>query len=292
MEDVMSTPLYADVSSFQDAIDWPVYAAWAKQFDGTSRIAMKSTEGVGYTDPLFQVNRAGALSAGIDVIIFYHYARPDLGNAPKDEANWQWQVVGAIRPQDVLMLDFEEQVPQATADWAYQWLVQQQSNYGGKYPTIYASDSYIRSRLQDRRLASYPLTLANWQFDPSERPACPPPWARYVYLQYTDRATIPGIPGNVDANIYLGGDMPNPGADPAFLQSYWNSSSALLGGVPDFTTGIAAAWKHDVAQDLWRGAPMMHEGVITWKGKQVPWQRFEGGFYTWENNVPYWHSNS
>jgi len=279
------------VSSFQGVIDWSAYAAWAASFDGVSRIAMKSSEGVGFTDPRFYGYRQEALAAGIDRIIFYHYGKPGLGNSPISEANWQARVCGPVRASDVLMLDYEEDVREATADWAYHWLVQQQRNYD-KHPTIYASDDYVRTRLQDARLASFPLTLANWQFTPNERPACPPPWKLYRYLQYTDRATVPGIPGDVDADIFLGGDMSNPGADPAFLLSYWSSSSTLLGGVPDFTTGIAAAWKHDVAQDLWRGAPMMHEGVITWKGKDVAWQRFEGGFYTWENNVPFWHSNS
>jgi hypothetical protein len=60
--------------------------------------------------------------------------------------------------------------------------------------------------LQDNRLANYPLTLANWQYTPTERPPSPSPWPAYTYLQYSDRATsIPGIAGAVDANIYLGG---------------------------------------------------------------------------------------
>jgi N-acetyl-anhydromuramyl-L-alanine amidase AmpD len=109
-------------------------------------------------------------------------------------------------------------------------------------------------------------------------------------------ATI--CPGNFPWNemiSYLQGATPvptNPGADPAFQQSYWNSNNIFIGAVPDITTGIANAWIHDVAQGLWRGGPLMHEGKIMWKGQIVPWQQFVGGFYTWENGQPFWHSNS
>jgi GH25 family lysozyme M1 (1,4-beta-N-acetylmuramidase) len=200
----MNVPQYVDISGWQPAnIDWNAYRAWSASFDGISRVAIKSSEGTGFTDPHFRTYRTGALSAGVDVIIYYHYAKPSL-NSPQAEADWQHQVVGSIRPQDVLMLDYEENVPQATAQWAFEWLARQEQNYG-RLPTIYASDDYIRHRLQDSRLARFPLTLANWQFTPNERPACPPPWSKYTYLQYTDRATnIPGIAGAVDANIYLG----------------------------------------------------------------------------------------
>jgi lysozyme len=201
----VSSPQYADISSFQGTIDWAVYRKWAASFDGVARVAMKSTEGVGFTDPRFVANRAGALTAGVDLIMYYHYARPGLGNSAAAEADWQHQVVGALRPQDVLMLDYEENVDQATAAWALAWLARQEQNYGGALPTIYASTSYIGARLQDSRLARYPLTLANWTYDPAARPPCPAPWTSYAYLQYTDKATIPGIAVPVDANIALEG---------------------------------------------------------------------------------------
>jgi GH25 family lysozyme M1 (1,4-beta-N-acetylmuramidase) len=199
------TPQFVDISAFQGAIDFSAYCAWAKQWDGIARIAMKSSEGVGFTDPRFTTNRANALAAGIDCIYYYHFARPDLGNAAISEANWQRQVVGDIRSQDLVILDYEVETNQATSEWAYTWLQQQESNYNGKLPGIYASSYYIQQRLQDGRLARYPLWLANWQYTPDERPAIPAPWSSYEFVQYTDRATnIPGIAGNVDANIFLG----------------------------------------------------------------------------------------
>lgn len=189
---------FVDISAAQPSIDWPAYAAWSKV------VAIKSTEGVGYTSSTFAAQRAGAIAAGIETILYYHYGRPDLLNSPEVEANYMQGIVGAIRESDIVILDYEVQTPHATADWAARWLAQQALNYG-KLPGIYASDAYIRERLQDTRLAKYPLWLAYWTYDASSRPPCPPPWSAYYALQFSDRVTgVPGVPGTVDANIFLG----------------------------------------------------------------------------------------
>lgn len=203
------TDQFCDVSAFQPQnIDWQAYKAWSAQGDGISRVALRSSYGAGYTDQHFNAYRASALAAGIDVILYYHYSYPSL-NLATQEANYQRSVVGDIRANDLLILDFEENVTQATSSWAYTWLSQQEANYGGKLPGIYASSSYIAQRLQDQRLARYPLWLAQWQFTPDERPPVPAPWTSYEFVQYTDNATnIPGIAGTVDVNIFLGGTIP------------------------------------------------------------------------------------
>lgn len=195
------TPQFVDISAWQGHVDWPAYKQWASQWDGVSRVAMKATEGVGFIDPQFIANRAGALAAGIDCIIYYHFARHDLGNDPVAEANWLRQVVGDTRDQDMIILDYEV-AGFSAADWVCHWLVQAQSNYG-RAPGLYVSLSYIESRLQDARLAQFPLWLADWTFDPNMRPDCPGPWTSYSMLQYTDKASIPGIAGLVDADVFL-----------------------------------------------------------------------------------------
>jgi len=191
---------FADISGFQPNIDWHAYRQWSNV------VAMKTSEGVGFTDPTFSAHRAGAIAAGIGTILYYHFARPDLGNDPVAEANYQQSVVGAIRENDIIVLDYEVSDARANADWAYRFLAQQALNYG-KLPAIYASDAYIRERLQDSRLAQYPLWLAYWTYDAAMRPQCPPPWQSCLALQYTDRAAnVPGVPGTVDANIFLGSE--------------------------------------------------------------------------------------
>ena len=207
------TPQFCDVSAWQPtAIDWQAYKQWSAQGDGMSRVAMRSSYGVGYVDTHFQTYRDAALAAGVDSILYYHYSYPSV-NHPVDEAKWQHSVVGNVRTQDILILDFEESSPNATSDWAYAWLAQQEDSYDGKLPGMYASSAYIQARLQDARLAKYPLWLANWQYSPDARPPVPSPWTSYEFVQYTDKATsIPGVPGTVDCNIYLGGTTPMPQA--------------------------------------------------------------------------------
>jgi GH25 family lysozyme M1 (1,4-beta-N-acetylmuramidase) len=213
-KEVTMTPQFVDVSQFQPVnLDWKAYKAWSAQGDGISRVAIRSSYGVGYKDVHFDQYRAGALAAGIDQILFYHYSYPSI-NSAINEANSQHSIVGAIRPHDLLILDFEEGVSAATSSWAYNWLAQQEANYDGKLPGIYASSGYIIQRLQDNRLAKYPLWLANWQFTPDERPPVPSPWTAYEFVQYTDNATnVPGIPGTVDCNIYLGVSIPTQEED-------------------------------------------------------------------------------
>lgn len=202
--------IYVDISAYQQTVDWPAYIAWRKEQGNPAIAAIKATEGVGFVDQSFTAHRQGALDAGIDMLIYYGFARPDLHNNPVDEANFLFHTVGAIRSQDLIMLDMEIV---SSADWSYQWLTQQQQNYGGKLPVLYSYDSFIRSHLQDERLKQFPLIVANYTYDANARPQCPPPWTEYLAIQYTDKATIPGIATPVDANVWLGKEIDNMSID-------------------------------------------------------------------------------
>jgi GH25 family lysozyme M1 (1,4-beta-N-acetylmuramidase) len=279
---------FVDISSFQGNIDFVAYRAWAASFDGITRIAMKSSEGIGFIDPLFAENRANALAAGIDCIYYYHFGRPSENNAI-DEAKWQKQVVGGIRAADMLVLDFEENVPQATAEWAYEWLAQQEDSYG-KPPGLYASSAYIQQRLQDQRLAQFSLWLANWQFTPDERPACPPPWTSYEFVQYTDQAAnIPGVASVVDADIFLGGNTPMPPVQPGTNQliaanNRWNAvlKENAEAGLAPTGTGIYETWLSDYIKGVYHGPPLTHEyNSVDWSGNQIVVQEFAYGWCEW-----------
>ncbi len=276
----MSAPQYVDISSFQPLnIDWVAYRKWAASFDGVARVALRSSAGMGQVDTHLHAYRAGAIAAGVDVIIFYHYAYPQFGN-PVAEADFQARVLGPIREHDVLMLDYEENVSQATSGWAVEWLARQEHNYN-RLPTIYASDSYVRQRLQDGRLARYPLTLAKWEFTPSERPPCPPPWRQYTYLQYTDRATgIPGLGGAaVDANVYLGPEAPqrNKAVERQMIDTWNMFLAGIARPTVSYSTGIAASWKQHY-QTLNAGSPMGPEKPsVDWQEKPIHIQYFTGG---------------
>jgi GH25 family lysozyme M1 (1,4-beta-N-acetylmuramidase) len=283
------TPQFADVSAFQpEHIDWQTYRAWAAQWDGKARVALRSSYGVGYVDQHFPAYYAGAVSAGVDIIYFYHYAYPSL-NSPSAEADWQHHVCHLIREQDALVLDLEENVDSATADWAYQWLARQEANYSGKLPVLYSYEGYIRQRLQDSRLAKYPLWLARWTFDPSSHPPCPPPWTEYSLLQYTDKATaIPGIAGVVDCNISLEtkGEpsmLTKESAAPYFVEldpTIWRSKNGFIvgHGILNFYRSFGGGALFGLTH---LGLPLMNEMEISGvPGATI--QRFERGVLVYD----------
>jgi lysozyme len=257
----MGTPQFVDISQFQPAtIDWQAYKAWSAQGDGVSRVAIRSSYGNGYRDPHFDAYRAGALAAGINQIIFYHYSYPSLNSAIA-EANSQHDIVGAIRPQDIIILDFEESTANATAEWAYEWLQTQEANYG-KLQGLYASSAYIQARLQDSRLARYPLWLANWQYTPDERPPVPAPWTSYEFVQYSDKASIPGVPGLVDADIFLGGTTPM--ATTTIPAGWTDDGTALKGpnGIPVILGFRDHVLVSNWDKDNWPLEPEQHLAIV------------------------------
>jgi GH25 family lysozyme M1 (1,4-beta-N-acetylmuramidase) len=280
----MTQPLFVDISSWQPTnIDWPLYIKWASSFDGhTSIVSLRSSQGVGLFDKNYKGYKSGFLSNGGKVIFHYHYAYPQL-NSAVNEANYQFSIIGdlKVRPQDIIMLDLEEQVPQATAEWAYQWGIRARALYNRK-PNLYASDSYVRNRLQDSRLPEvFTLTLAKWQFTPNERPACPPPWKEYLAVQYTDRATVPGIGGLVDADIYFGAGVPSvPTQPPEFSAediSIWQLEDKLI----PFNTGIARNWLARRKEGKEMGPPIDHEYGDRLTAHQV----FTGASASWEHTT-------
>lgn len=283
----MTVAQFVDISVFNPiTIDWAVYKAWSAAIDGISRVAMRSSYGVGFVDAHLDRFRHDALAAGIDQIIFYHYSYPQF-NFPEAEADWQRRVVGAIRPQDMMRLDYEENAGQADSAWALGWLERQSQNYG-KPAGIYASSFYIENRLQDVRLAKFPLWLANWQYTPNERPPCPSPWATYQFVQYSDRASVPGIPGLVDADIYAGGTIVGSSFD-QMVVDLWNSQAAYFKALgqplPPRDTGIFNAWRDQLAQDRYRGVPTsaeysIHDDTVT---AICTAQNFSGGTCIWNH---------
>lgn len=290
----MTAQQYVDISSWQSAnIDWQAYKEWSAKGDGISRVAIRASFGSGFTDTTFAVNRQGALEAGIDSIIFYHYAYPNL-NSASIESTWFRSVVGSIREADLLMLDFEEDVPQAGAAWAYAWLINVQAAYPKNTVAIYSYPDFIARRLQSTQLTKFPLIYAKWTFDPNARPAAPYPWHDYLAVQYSDKASnIPGFHENVDADVYVGPEIitqklpvvqPAP-TDPFILQAAldaWRSSS-FVSYQPE-TTGIGKAWldEYITHKHPLHPATSSEFHTVNWQGKPIVVQNFATGRYEWD----------
>src|SRR6185437_6282419 len=102
-----------DVSKWQGIVPWGSDAT-REQF-----AVMKATEGglvpgtpdaqaiaLFGLDPTFRANWAQAKACGM-IRGAYHFARPDLGNSPINEARWFLSVVGQLEPGDFLAVDAE-----------------------------------------------------------------------------------------------------------------------------------------------------------------------------------------
>lgn len=200
---------YMDISGWQqpDSIDWVAYKEFSQQTepDHISKVAIKINEGTAGIDTNCHQHWNNAIAAGIERIILYHYARPDL-NSPEAEVASYLAILGSgLRASDFIMLDYET-LPE-TPGWAAEWLTicQQKSGVGADRIAIYANLNAVETHLQDSRLAVFPLILADWTYDVNNIPPAPLPWHQLMALQYSNRQSVPGVGELVDADVFLHG---------------------------------------------------------------------------------------
>lgn len=105
-------------------------------------VIIKATEGKTYVDPKLQKNYTDAVAAGL-MTGFYHYARPENGNTPEQEAI---HFVSTIEKQvgtSVLCLDYEGKAHEYGCEWAIKWMRKVYELTGVK-PIIYLSGSHVK----------------------------------------------------------------------------------------------------------------------------------------------------
>lgn len=271
----MGNALFVDISSWQKPalINWSAYKAWSAEGDGISRILLRDDQGVGVKDSAFEQCWAGATGAGVEQIFVYHYAYPNLhpgAAGATAEAESMQQIVGArLRKNDRVMLDLEQNESSA---WALAFGTQLKSWHPtANKPVLYDSLAHIQQFLTASALPQlFDLALAKWTNDPNSRPAAPPPWPRYAWLQYTDAAQVPGMPGKVDANVFLGGERVDYRVQQA--KTIWASTPY------DPATGIYGAWLNAYLLDIVCGPPIGPEiSTVDWHGQPIQCQYFGSG---------------
>lgn len=181
-----------DVSRYQTNPDF----VQAKQA-GFSFVYIKATEGVTYQDPAYQTHAVNANNAGL-YFGFYHFARPDNGNQPQDEAQNLLNAISAFNYNLFPVLDLEVSVPMSDTD-LYNWaksFIDTVKAQTGRNVVFYTYLSYLESRPALKQLANdgIPLWIAAYS---SEQPVISGwDWAMW---QYTDQENVPGI-GTCDAD--------------------------------------------------------------------------------------------
>jgi GH25 family lysozyme M1 (1,4-beta-N-acetylmuramidase) len=83
--------------------DWASYQSAAPDTSGLSFVFIKVTEGLSYTNPLWQRQRDHACSAGL-VVGYYHY--PHMANSAQQEAD-HFLAVAQPGPGELVVLDWE-----------------------------------------------------------------------------------------------------------------------------------------------------------------------------------------
>lgn len=193
---VPAYPRGVDVASYQGDPDWRKVAA-----SGVAFAITKATEGDDYLNPTFARNWREIKAAGLKRGA-YHYARPDA-NDPEREAVYFSTTVKAqgVEAGDMLALDLEDGTG-ALGDWAMRFLrtVQQLT---GLTPMLYTGGPFISEHRIGMQpgIEAYPLWLAAYQ---QTLPSTPYPWKSITIWQHTDKASVPGIVGNVDGNRWIG----------------------------------------------------------------------------------------
>lgn len=223
----MATREYVDISHHNTVSDWSALKAWSLSFDGTSQLCAKLTEGTGFVDP--DNFSKQALDNGFNVVMPYHYGRPDLGNTPQQEAAYfVAHLPAGLRQTDYLMLDYEGIAGKPNslfpASWALAWLqtVAATNRVAAGHVVLYSYNNFVQTNLQLPALAAYPLIFARYT---SVQPSAPPPWKSYLGWQYTASGSVPGVSSPVDINRWYG---PTAGPDIPLVISLLQQAIAEL----------------------------------------------------------------
>jgi|HubBroStandDraft_1064217.scaffolds.fasta_scaffold25997_3 lysozyme len=187
-----------DVSHYNGSVDCGQMAAGGVVF-----AYIKASEGRFTKDALYANNYAGLKQNQI-VRGAYHFFYPQL-DAQAQASNFL-SVVTQLTAGDLPpVLDVElsgGQSPSNIAAAMQQWLDNVQQSLG-RTPIIYTSASFWNTSLGGTAaFAGYPLWVAEYTSNPS--PNVPAGFSNYVFWQYSQSGSVPGITGNVDMDWFQG----------------------------------------------------------------------------------------
>ena len=185
-----------DVSEYQGEISWS-YVDTLENKHPLHYVFIRATVGKDRKDRKFEKNWLGAKENKM-IRGAYHYYRPNENSLEQAELFIKTVTLqkGDLPP----VLDIEK-LPknQSIANLKLglkRWLHAVESHYGVK-PIIYSGESYYEDFLKEE-FGDYLFWIANYNF---YREEIAEDW---LFWQFTEKASVPGIKGNVDVNIYKG----------------------------------------------------------------------------------------
>jgi lysozyme len=178
-----------DISHYQNKIDWSKVS--------TDFIILKASQGVSYVDPTFKRYQTAARAKGV-VVGSYHFAD---GRDAEAEAQHYLDTIGEILPGEILVLDFEINLPGA-GNWCAKFLKYVEKKVGFK-PLLYTNEARVKALDWKEVVAGgFGLWVAKYGMNlpiPGVRPVSGQ-WPFWAIWQYSSKGIVKGIDGFVDLN--------------------------------------------------------------------------------------------
>jgi lysozyme len=185
-----------DVSEFQGKIDWTLIETIESNYP-LEFVFIRATAGNDRVDGRFEENWLGAKERKI-IRGAYHYYRPNENSL--EQAKLFIKTVQLKKGDLPPVLDIEKLPKGQSLDslkvGLRRWLNAVEDHYKVK-PIIYTGEKYYDDFLKDD-FSDYLFWIANYNF---YREKIGEDW---LFWQFTEKASVPGIEGNVDVNIFNG----------------------------------------------------------------------------------------
>ncbi|KIC03375.1 glycoside hydrolase [Flavobacterium sp. JRM] len=185
-----------DVSEFQGKIRWSKVDSLEQKFP-ISFVFIRATAGNDRVDNQFLNNWLGAKEKKI-IRGAYHYYRPNENSI--EQANLFIKTVKLHKGDLPPVLDIEKLPKNQSLDslkkGLKRWLNKVEEHYKVR-PIIYSGERYYDDFLKEE-FSDYLFWIANYNF---YREKIEDDW---LFWQFTEKATMPGIKHTVDVNIYNG----------------------------------------------------------------------------------------
>lgn len=185
-----------DVSEFQGKVDWEDVEILEEKYP-VSFVFIRATAGNDRVDKQFSTNWAGAKENKI-MRGAYHYYRPNENSI--EQANLFIKTVKLQKGDLPPVLDIERLPKNQSLDslkkGLKRWLTKVENHYQVR-PIIYTGERYYSDFLKEE-FSEYLFWIANYNF---YREKIEDDW---LFWQFTEKASLPGINHRVDVNIYNG----------------------------------------------------------------------------------------
>lgn len=185
-----------DVSEYQGTIDWEQ----AKKMEDTFALPfvfIRATAGKDKVDKKFETNWKKSKANGM-IRGAYHYYRPNENSIK--QADLFIKTVRLEKGDLPPVLDIENLPKTQSMDslkvGLKRWLQHVEAHYNVK-PIIYSGESYYTDFLK-KEFKEYPFWIANYNFFVENIKD------EWLFWQFTDKGSVPGIKGPVDINVYNG----------------------------------------------------------------------------------------